>query len=283
LPIISGVDLFLASQTGQVLGVSLASSPAELKSKYQQMRWADKFAEQGQLGQDIHALEEQFPGTTLENIDEQIAKLEAEKTALGEKASNFWNKILPDTPLERDTEDGLPWRVKADDYEDEIIRCDQQIKDLNELKDLYTRRDVLNEVITQGIPKDGPTVTWLRDDLGGCTHYVAGKRNVQPWPNSSGQPGHPGDAHLWNDQASQAGYEVGNVPVKGAIMVWEKGASADGYIGDAERGHVAFVTGVQPNSDGSFDVSFTDNGNQSTPVIKTVRPGDAGISFIYDK
>lgn len=64
-------------------------------------------------------------------------------------------------------------------------------------------------------------------------------------------------------------------------MVWEetvKGA-------DPVHGHVAIVERVERLDDGRLRVWYTDNRNQdaANPSHRDIRPGEAGISFIYDK
>ena len=69
--------------------------------------------------------------------------------------------------------------------------------------------------------------------FGYCTWYVASRRSV-PWT---------GDAWSWYGNAKALGFEVGQTPQPGAIMVtWESWV-----------GHVAYVEAV--NADGSFIVS----------------------------
>jgi WXG100 family type VII secretion target len=207
------------------------------------------------IPEDLRSLSPQEVDEKLQELKEKIEELERKRSKAQENADKFVNKVLPDwslesdgedgvpwrallvgglvTQLESDGEDGVPWRVKADDYEDEIAEYDRKLSDLEEVRDnlnnqrsnleqlrvLRTQQRALNEVINAGIPPDGPTENGLRNYLSGCTNYVAEKRNVQPWPNPPGRPGHPKNAKYWSQQAMDAGYEVGDRPVKGAIMV----------------------------------------------------------------
>lgn len=51
-------------------------------------------------------------------LDQMIAELQQKRKAAEEGSKNFFNQYLPDFPLQRDG-DGVPWRVRADDYEDQ--------------------------------------------------------------------------------------------------------------------------------------------------------------------
>lgn len=70
--------------------------------------------------------------------------------------------------------------------------------------------------------------------IGQCTWGV---KEMAPWASNWW-----GNANTWAFNASAQGYATGNVPVAGAIAVWDSG----------EYGHVAYVTDVQ--SDGSVQV-----------------------------
>ncbi len=180
--ILSGAGITFAG--GEVLGASA--------SIYDQMSWADKFALQRELAKKIAEFKEKYG---LTGSDEEIAAMyadleaqikELEGTQAGqENADRWYNKILPDLPLEGDSEDGVPWRVKADDYEDEIKGYDAELaqlrakrEDLAGLMELQGQQNGLSENIAVGIPEDGPTKPSLKNVLGGCTNYVAGRRDV---------------------------------------------------------------------------------------------------------
>lgn len=74
---------------------------------------------------------------------------------------------------------------------------------------------------------------------GYCTFWAAKLRAEmgRPIPNTWG------DAHTWDDRASQDGYLVDHIPTVGAIFQSDAG----------ELGHVAFVQKVNP--DGSWTIS----------------------------
>jgi surface antigen len=197
--------------------------------------------------------------------------------------------------------------VRADDYEDQVAGYDRQLQDLQAQKQaaqaalearrqaqanlggLQTRQDALSSVIDKGVPADGPTKpAWLKNQLAGCTNYVVGKRDVSSFPNGSGQPGHPLNANMWDNQARQAGYDVGARPVKGSIMVFE--GKNDVMSVNKTDGHVAYVENVK-RVDGGYEVTISqaDNSgvrgtyvNQRTSTI-TVKDGVSGVSFIYGK
>jgi len=98
--------------------------------------------------------------------------------------------------------------------------------------------------------------------FGQCTWYVASRRYV-PWT---------GDAWMWWGNARAMGYQGGQVPEPGAIMVtWES----------AFFGHVAYVE--QVNSDGSFVVSEMNFRAWDVIDTRTIRsPRDVPLlGFIY--
>lgn len=306
---------------GSVLGISTLSpaveSEAAVRASYLNMRWAERFSTYGTLESEYQKLlglvkPEQLAAAKdqLAEYDRLIAAEEARLAQAREGGGSFWNKILPTFPLQGDG-DGAPWRVKADDYEDAEAAAMQALQELrakrnalqneydvmlanqNQLEDVTQRRAVLNSLITEGVPSDGPTNAGLRGLLGGCTHYVAEKRDVSAFPNANGEPGHPMNAKYWNDQAVQAGYDVGNIPVKGAIVVFEAGT--EHAPGDA--GHVGYVESVT-FKDGVYEVKYS----QATPrevkgewvrgdhvmlppgVLYIPATGSGSdMSFIYDK
>jgi LysM repeat protein len=95
---------------------------------------------------------------------------------------------------------------------------------------------------------------------GYCTWYVASRRSV-PWT---------GDAWAWFGGAKALGFEVGNTPQPGAIMVtWESSV-----------GHVAYVEAV--NADGSWVVSEMNYKGWGIIDERTIKPGEVPlIGFIY--
>jgi WXG100 family type VII secretion target len=302
---------------GSVLGVAtaavappaimLASLPltGDRAPDLSRMSWADRFAYAETLPGQIQALEDQQrqwetqiaqDDLAVANLDHQIQELQAQRDALQEEAGDFWNKIKRDPDGWRwGFDDGLidaPWRTQSDALEDEIARCDHQIQELQAQRDALVRqrqehqRDLdgvnqqlttlrqsqteLNSVIRSGIPLDGPSPKYPYFPAGNCTKYAASKRNV---PCS-------GHAYQWNEQARAGGYEVGNYPVKGSVMVMEAGVKG----AHVDYGHVAIVESVETLSDGKLRVWYTDNHNMdpANPASRIVDPGTENISFIYD-
>lgn len=280
------------TSTGQVLGVSTGAID------YQKLSWSDKFSQQEALATEIGRLESQLISglpTNLDDVDAEladierrIAALEAEKAEAQKNADHWWNQVVPDWPLEGDHQDGVPWRVRADDYEDQVQNFDQQIAELmNQREQLNQQRMAimnldyskdskasLDRLITDGIAADGPSEKhpyFPGTTTSNCTKYASLKRDV---PCS-------GHAHTWNDQAAKNGFEVGASPVKGAVMVWEPAVRGAHDV----HGHVSIVEKVETMPDGSIKVFYTDNGNNDSthPSTIVMQPGESGISFIYGK
>lgn len=329
LSAIGAVVSAAAVQQGQVLGINSLDF-ADLKQVYQFMPWSEKFSEERSLQIKIAELKElinrecSVDSLTREinEIDGQISTLDAKRTAAEKNAKNLINGILPNRfpPVGNDGDGNPFWRSKADDYEDEIADYDARLRTLksqrdllvqqrqtiersqHELANLEAKSAAVSAVIDEGIAPDGPTRASVRNQLGGCTHYVAEKRDVFDWPNAAGDPGHPKNATYWNDQASQAGYEVGELPAKGSIIVFEAGYDPDGpggRVGYGKAGHVGYVERVT-RVEGGYQVEFShantrytdqnqsdfyrgvhDMNRNSTKFIPD--DGISGISFIYDK
>ncbi len=200
------------------------------------------------------------------------------------ESKSLKNRIIPDSPLRPGFDDGIfdmPWRTRSDELEDEAKRLREELKrsapvirrlekrvasirqQLDQIHQQQTEveaqirstqrnLELLRRRIEKGIPADpthGGLVTSHRYGLAGCTNYVARKRDVTPFGN-----GHPKDAHYWDNQAANAGYEVGTRPVKGAIMVFEKGVLGV----DKESGHVAYVEHVKRTSDGGYLITTSE-------------------------
>ncbi|MEM5774823.1 MAG: type VII secretion target, partial [Anaerolineaceae bacterium] len=189
---------------GSVLGISTLSpaveSEAAIRVSYMNMRWAERFSTFGTLESEYQRLLRLVdPEKTasakdqLREYDRLIAAEEARLAEARQGGDSFWNKVIPTFPLQGDG-DGVPWRVKADDFEDaeaaamqnlQVLRAkrnalqneyDVMLANQNQLESVTQRRDVLNNLINEGVPPDGPTNAGLRALLGGCTHYVAEKR-----------------------------------------------------------------------------------------------------------
>lgn len=289
---------------GEVLGDS-TSIPAV---NYDNMSWKEKFAELERLDQQIAALEKELNGQIpvdgrINEIDDEITKLEEQLAEVQKRADAWYNQVIPTWPLQGD-DDGVPWRVRTDNFEDEITGYEQRIQELHDersnlvviqnkqdqLAQLRLQQDELQKIVTEGIPADGPSSKhpyFPGTITNNCTKHASAKRYFPDAVN--------GHAYKWDDQAADAGYEVGNYPVKGSIMVFEPGIRK--Y--HEEFGHVAFVEKVEPQPDGTYKVTFTDNNHPdpalcdkykvaqppkpSWPDYLIVTPGEKGISFIYDQ
>lgn len=129
--------------------------------------------------------------------------------------------------------------------------------------------------------------------LGGCTNYVATKRDVSGfW-----KPGRM-NATYWNENAAAAGYGVGNKPVAGSIMVVEADNGVYNGVMDVndQAGHVLYVESVKETS-GGYLVSYSHAGTlydaagnyipgtyKMLPAAPVFVPYESpAVSFIYDK
>ncbi len=95
--------------------------------------------------------------------------------------------------------------------------------------------------LLEAIPEGAPLLAVTKgknlfayDHWGQCTWYVAERRITPSWR----------DARYWYQDALETGYAVGDVPLPGAVLVY------DGGHGRGSYGHVAYVEAVYP--DGSF-------------------------------
>jgi hypothetical protein len=149
-------------------------------------------------------------------------------------------------------------------------RSSLSVADARRLEELYDRRSELDNLMRDGVTVGKPGSNNFPE--GQCTWYVASRRDIGPLH---------GDARYWDGVATETGYDVGDVPVKGSIMVWQPGV----HNADQTYGHVSFVERVIPNRDGTFTVEFTDNLNMDStnPTRITITPGEEGVSFIYDR
>jgi surface antigen len=149
-------------------------------------------------------------------------------------------------------------------------RSSLSVADARRLEELYDRRSELDVLAREGVAVGRPGANNFPE--GQCTWYVASRREIGPLH---------GDARYWDGVAADSGYDVGDVPVKGAIMVWQPGV----HNADETYGHVSFVERVISNRDGTYTVEFTDNlnMNRDTPTRITITPGEEGVSFIYDQ
>jgi surface antigen/uncharacterized protein YukE len=148
-----------------------------------------------------------LPLPRIHDLDEQIKQLESKR--------RFW---------------------RDDALEAEIAR-------LQDLRSKYARFYLLDDMIRQGIPPDGPTDNKVLDGLYGCTNYAASRRNLDSWTAW-------GNGYEWTQNARDAGWETGTHPLKGAIISFQPGASYfDESAGinkglNATYGHVVVVEEV---------------------------------------
>jgi len=321
---------------GAVLGAStmadsLNLSTADYAAQYQNMKWGDKFAEQSRIDAEIAKVSDIISKSRsqaqidadLSDAEKQIAEIEAARKKAQENADNSLNKIMPDViddsggfnPFQDDKNktDWLPWRVKADDYKDEVAGYDAQ------LAPLYARRDALlkerttlqtnlssfdqlkaqgaamSSVIAGGIPSDGPTKPdWYKNGFGGCTNYVAEKRGLYV----SKDVRINGNAQDWKQSAIDHGWDVGKYPAKGSAMVFQGEASKD--YGTANRdvgGHVAYVENVEKAANGAYKVTISEastiykdgkfvpgvHTKVTTRTVEVPANGHTYVDFIYDR
>ncbi len=300
-----GGGVMLAS--AQVLGASTAINEQYLW-EYQDISWKKKFEAEKKLQEDLAATKKQLDGmksaeelqNEINGIDAKIAELEKKKAEAQKKADDWFNKVVPDWPLEGDS-DGVPWRVKADDFEDEVAEYDRQIRELQaqkqvlqndlnmrqqldaHLAELQGRQEALDQVVDKGVPLDGPS-KWHPyfpgTDNTNCTKYAASKRDVPC----------RGDAHQWNEQAESGGFETGNHPVRGSVLVIEPDPA--GKQSDPTMGHVAIVESVTDLGDGKYSVHISEGswgGKYNERDVTIVTSGNSAsiggvpASFIYDK
>jgi len=280
----------------------LASSAVAISDVEIGSTWNERFALRRALPGQIADLENRINQTreTVGNIDQEIADLKAKQDDLRKEANKRRNQFIPAWPPAIDLEDGVPWRVKADDYEDEIANLDRRIAELeaqrnNHMEELRSmerqlgkmraQQKALDAAFQRGIPPDGPTPSWLSNHLFGCTHYVAERRNItalysrevnnseeirklkeklraDPKQNQEAWR----HASSWDERARAAGYEVGKEPVKGAIVVFE------GHAHYKDEGH-STETSMHPLG----HVAYVEEVDYSNPDVVRIKITDAGI------
>lgn len=291
---------------GEILGASISAAGVNSKNN-QEMSWSDKFTEEAALASRIAEVEEELAtmltpeerANGAKNFDEQIAIWTAKKEELEKQLKNPVNYLPGNLQGDR----------AIDIYKAELKRCEDQLASLQERKalllddqywtdrklqlesnlgQLKAQQSELSKIIQKGIPSDGPT---RGIQLAGCARFVAEKRNVSDFmiPGES-------DAYQWDDNARQAGYDVGTRPVPGSIMVLEENNSVMSGLGDA--GHVVYIEKVTP-VEGGYKITYS---QASTPRIEgtdkwdgtyryvnprtsttTVIVPATGASFIYEK
>ena len=103
----------------------------------------------------------------------------------------------------------------------------------------------MNGVAADDVVINTPTNYGNSYPIGQCTWGV---KELAPWASNWW-----GNANTWAIYASAQGYRVGDVPVVGAIAVWDGG----------EYGHVAYVTDVQSeNSIQVLEANYDGSGTQ---------------------
>ncbi|MBN1921598.1 MAG: hypothetical protein JW892_10155 [Anaerolineae bacterium] len=128
-PVNGMAQLLTGTSSGSVLGASIEAKD------YDSMRWGQRLAELKRLEQEIATLQRRIPeGMTLENVrtkiadlDKQIAALEGERDEAEKQAEKWWNQIIPTWPPSLDG-DGVLWRVRTDDYENQVAEYERQLR-----------------------------------------------------------------------------------------------------------------------------------------------------------
>lgn len=141
--------------------------------------------------------------------------------------------------------------------------------DDHQLRELKEQQQQLQTKFEMGIEANGRPQEANPFPEGECTWFATSKRDLYPAVY--------GHAKYWADQATQHGIEVGQIPIKGSVMVWQPGI----FNADAKFGHVSFVEGVERLADGSFKIFYTDNLNPNSIQNIILAPDTAGVDFIY--
>ncbi len=248
---------------GQVLGASTSSSA--VSSDYKKMGWPDKFKEEKRLNNEIEEAQK-----TLDSIpSEKDCLKDLERINTGEA---MWRDKKAEMLRKANKPGNFLVHQK---YLDEAKRCDQVLNGLQkeravvegrldlrrsteiELTSLRSQKAELQQVIKEGISSSS-TPSGKRNVLGGCTNYVASKRDV----SKLFKPGHM-NATYRNKNAKASGFDVGRTPVKGSIMVIEadKGMN-NGVMNVSDKaGHVAFV-GSTKAVKGGYQVTISHAGTK---------------------
>ena len=109
----------------------------------------------------------------------------------------------------------------------------------------YEATSTVNGVAADDVVVNTPTNYGNSYPVGQCTWGV---KELAPWASNWG-----GNANTWAIYASSQGFKTGNVPVVGAIAVWDGG----------EYGHVAYVTDVQSETSIQvFECNYDGSGTQ---------------------
>ena len=153
-----------------------------------------------------------------------------------------------------------------------VAQRDQAVQALSgSARDLASRIATIDDALAPPLPAVSSSGSCGNHfAFGYCTWYVATRRCI-PWL---------GNAWDWWRAAAAFGYQEGQTPARGAVVVW--GRSATSPIG-----HVAYVEAVGPDARvpaGSFLVSEMNHAGWDVVDYRVVRDGAPNIlGFIYAK
>lgn len=109
---------------------------------------------------------------------------------------------------------------------------------------------------------------------GQCTSYVKG---VAPWVG-----GYWGNGADWANSARAEGFRVDNQPQSGSVISFAGGQSVGNWRADSQYGHVAYVTGYNPNTN---QVTINQGGmgfsNPTGPNTQTLNNA-GGYTYIHN-
>jgi len=233
--------------------------------------WHTRFQELDRLKAEVERDDDVCapPLQRIHDLSNRIKSLKTQREQLQKHARTPLAQLIPEWPLRGDT-DGVPWRVLADSDEDRIAQLDIEIQRLSELKQKYAQYYLLDDLIKQGIPEDGPSRPM---SLYGCTYYAAIRRNVDSWHTW-------GDGAEWVENAEEAGWETGQMPVKGALVSFQPGVSyydeakGDDITLDRTHGHVAYVEDVDWSRSDVVRIKLSEGNNTGV-----VGPGNVRENF----
>jgi uncharacterized protein YukE/surface antigen len=230
--------------TGQVLGASSIN--------IDQLSWKEKFELERSLAAQISEIEGKYQSQEerdgrIAQIDKEIGALEKEREKTQRKADRLLNKILPDFPLEADDEDGVAWRVRTDDFEDQVKEYDNQLSALKTEKANLLQFDTLKQ---QHLELNVVFEHRLKDvnpnNYGSCALYAAARRPDLGSTQSNFENYTDGAAAnyiaKYQDTAFQitAGVDLRDKVGAGFAVIWEPGVQNS----NPTYGHVAIVEKV---------------------------------------
>lgn len=229
---------------GQVLGISTVNLEA--------MSWKEKYEMERQLSKQISEIESSYHNreeitSRMTEIEDEINDLVHKRDVAQDKANHIFNQIVPDLPLEADGEDGVPWRVKADDYEDQVKQYDEQIAALRSEKtilgqydDLLDQHQDLNQNIQNRLADVNPA------NYKSCAIYAAARRPDLGSTQSNREEYVDQAAANYISKYKETAFQVApasdltdSVGV-GYAVVWEPGVQNS----NSTYGHVAIVEEV---------------------------------------